>query len=174
MSLEEVRKRLQALDNKTIKVGWFREATYDGKTSVAQVATWNEHGTVIPVTEKMRGWFGVRGIHLKKSTTHIVVPPRPFLRPCCEENMAKWKQEMENSVQAVMEGNVTPDQAAEMIGGMVVGDLQEAISKVREPPLSPVTVAFRASRKGGETSDQPLNDTGHMIATVTFKVDDES
>lgn len=174
MSLDDLKKRIKSLNNQRIKIGWFKEATYDGKTPVAQVALWNEHGHTAKVTEKMRGWFGAHGVHLRKDTTHISVPPRPFLRPCCDDNREKWKQEMGNAVQAVIQGNVSVQSACEMLGGMVAGDLQESISKVRQPPLSPVTVGLRASRKGGETSDQPLNDTGYMIATVTYKVNDES
>ena len=173
VSLDDISRKLKEIGNRRIKVGWFKEATYDGKTPVAQVALWNEYGHTANVTPKMRGWFSAQGIHLRKDTKQINVPPRPFLRPCCDENRGKWKQEMGNGVQAVLEGNVSAGQMTEMIGGMVAGDLQESISKVRTPPLSTATVMLRNNRKG-QASDQPLNDTGYMIATVTYKVNDES
>jgi len=36
-----------------------------------------EGGATIRVTEKMRGWFASKGLHLKASTSHIFIPPRP-------------------------------------------------------------------------------------------------
>lgn len=36
-----------------------------------------EGGATIRVTEKMRGFFASHGLHLKPSTTHILIPPRP-------------------------------------------------------------------------------------------------
>lgn len=175
VSLKDIKEKLKSIGNRKIRVGWFKESTYDGKTPVAQVAVWNEYGVPnIPVTDKMRGFLGANGLHLKKSTTHLHIPARPFMRTCCDDNRGKWKEEMQNGVQAVLAGNVTAEQMTEMIGGMVAGDLQESISKVRTPPLSTATVMFRQNRKGGASSDQPLNDTGLMIASVTYKVNDES
>lgn len=52
------------------------------ETYLANIARVHEEGAVIPVTPKMRRFFFARwGIRLKASTTHIVIPARPFLRP---------------------------------------------------------------------------------------------
>ena len=44
-------------------------------TMVAKV---QEYGTTIAVTDKMRGWFGHHGIHLRSSTIFIRIPGRRF------------------------------------------------------------------------------------------------
>ena len=44
-------------------------------TMVAKV---QEYGTTIAVTDKMRGWFGRHGIHLRSSTIFIRIPGRRF------------------------------------------------------------------------------------------------
>ena len=36
-----------------------------------------EGGATIRVTEKMRGWFASHGLHLRPSTSFILIPPRP-------------------------------------------------------------------------------------------------
>ena len=52
----------------------------DGKDAV-QIAAVHEFGCTIEVTPKMRAYLHYQGIHLKKETTHIYIPARPFLRP---------------------------------------------------------------------------------------------
>ena len=45
----------------------------------------NETGAIIPVTEKMRRFLHSQGIHLRASTTEIILPARPWFWPT-------WKQ----------------------------------------------------------------------------------
>ena len=45
----------------------------------------HELGGSIRVTKKMRGYLHYKGIHLRKSTTRITMPPRPFLQPALEQ-----------------------------------------------------------------------------------------
>ena len=52
----------------------------DGKDAV-QIAAVHENGCIIAVTPKMRAYLHYQGIHLKKETTQIYIPPRPFLKP---------------------------------------------------------------------------------------------
>jgi hypothetical protein len=54
--------------------------TKDGK-SMVNIAATLFHGKSIAVTEKMRGWLAANGMHLKKTTTHIVIPPRDPITP---------------------------------------------------------------------------------------------
>ena len=45
------------------------------------IAAVHEFGTTINVTPKMRAYLHFNGLHLRKDTTHIYIPARPFLRP---------------------------------------------------------------------------------------------
>jgi len=45
----------------------------------------HEFGGTINVTKKMRGFLHYKGIHLRKNTTNINIPARPFLRPALED-----------------------------------------------------------------------------------------
>jgi hypothetical protein len=47
----------------------------------AMVAKIQQRGITIDVTEKMRAYLAANGLHLRVSTTAIVIPPRPFIGP---------------------------------------------------------------------------------------------
>ena len=49
--------------------------------NVANIAAVHEFGCMIKVTPKMRAYLHYNGLHLKKSTEYIHIPPRPFLSP---------------------------------------------------------------------------------------------
>lgn len=62
-------------------VGVNRQAvTADGK-SMVNIAKVQFYGASIRVTEKMRGWLAVNGLHLHADTTHITIPPRNPIPP---------------------------------------------------------------------------------------------
>ena len=171
MSIKDLKERIKSLDNLNVKIGWFAETRYDDSTPVAQVAQWQEYGTA-------------------------KIPPRPFFRPCMDANKGRWQQDMDKACKAVIDGKVGAKDALTAVGEGVKSDLQQTISRVSSPPLSPVTLLLRQWRKEGQAingtavlraisavrkgveakgvSDQPLNDTGHMIASVQVKVSDES
>ena len=67
-----------------VKAGILEDATNantKGGAGIAAYAVWNEFGVPnIPVTDKMRAYMHYQGVHLKKDTTSISIPARPFMR----------------------------------------------------------------------------------------------
>jgi len=59
-------------------VGVLKGKIKDGK-DIVDIATILHNGATIPVTKKMRHYLASQGFYLKSSTTHLVIPPRPFL-----------------------------------------------------------------------------------------------
>ena len=51
------------------------------KGEAGKIAAVHEFGCTIAVTPKMRTYLHGIGLHLRASTTHINIPPRPFFRP---------------------------------------------------------------------------------------------
>jgi hypothetical protein len=49
----------------------------------------NEYGATINVTERMRAFLHANGIHLRASTTEMILPPRPWFWPTWEKNKDK-------------------------------------------------------------------------------------
>lgn len=164
LTLKQLIKRVEEFDKVSGRVGWFESARYDDGKPVAQVAMWQEYGT-------------------------SRIPPRPFLNPTAEEKREEWAETISKGAQAVIKGNFTAEQVMTVTAQQAAADIRVAISEVREPELSPVTLLLRKWRKEGReingtafyeavqavkngaraegVSTQPLNDTGYMIATLT-------
>lgn len=172
--IKQLQKALESANGETLQVGWLSSANYDGDTPVAQVAFWQEFGT--------------------KSA-----PPRPFFRPAIADNEDKWAKLVESGASAVIEGRATMADVFNGLGLMAQADVKNAITGPQEA-LSPVTLALRrlknegveingtlvgavaAAIANGETGSgqlgapygntTPLNDTGMMLATITYNVGD--
>lgn len=174
-NLKALQQRLKSADRKELQVGWFEGARYDDNTPVAGVAAVQEFGAP------------ARGI-----------PPRPFFRPTIADKSKSWSELIADGTKAVINGSATYDQVMNGLGLQVVGDIQKTIATENYPALSPITLALRNLRDdgykvggalvgavasavaNGETgpgqlgepsaNTTPLNDTGIMIATMSYEV----
>ena len=173
-ALKKIQEALEGAVAETLQVGWFSSANYSDSLPVPQVAFWQEFGT--------------------KSA-----PPRPFFRPAIAENKDKWSMLVDSGAGAVLEGRASMSDVFNGLGLTVQADVKNAINGTHEA-LSPVTLALRklkndghivngtlvgavaAAIARGETgpgqlgepfgNNTPLNDTGMMLATITYNVGD--
>lgn len=145
-----IKKVLEELGRKEIKVGFFESAKYPDGTPIAYVAAIQEFG-------------------------HGPIPPRPFMRPAEQQNAAKWQKGIAAGVKAALNGEVTIEHALEQVGMVAAGDVRKAIRAVTAPPLADSTISARQSRLKGKksASTKPLVDTGQMIQAVTSAVVDK-
>ena len=90
------------------------------------------------------------------------IPERPFFRSALEEAKPKVIQTLKTAIDP-KKMTVGP-QLAGRIGAQVAGEVQKSITRWRTPPNAPRTIA----KKG---SSNPLVDTGHMRASVTWEVE---
>ena len=163
-SLKDLIKRVEEFGKVKAQAGWFESARYDDNTPVASVAMWQEYGT-------------------------SRIPPRPFVAPTVEEKREEWERTISEGAKAVAKGTHTAEQVMTVVAQQAAADIRVAISQVRAPELSQVTLLLRQWRQEGMeitgrtvyeairavqegtraegVSTQPLNDTGHMIATLT-------
>jgi hypothetical protein len=167
-------KALKALDKANVRVGWFDSSKYndENQTPVAYVAAINEMGP------------------------HA----RPFMRPTADERDREWAAVMFGLSKQVIKGQLTVEQALEGVGLTVGADIQQKITSIYDPKLSLITLLARKARRDGEKvtgktigefaarvkkdpsavenevagiSTKPLNDTGYMLATVSFSVNEQ-
>lgn len=165
--------KLKELDDKALKIGWFKTAKYESGTPVAYVAAIQEFGSA------------------KNS-----IPPRPFMRPTYIAKKKDWLDVAARGARAMLRGSETAESVLDKIGFQAEGDIAKTISEVTAPPLSNITLQLRRWRMDGRVitgktvgeaarevakpgwkkpnvSDKPLVDTGVLLATLTHVVEDD-
>lgn len=138
-----------------------------GRTStinMLELAQILHEGCRIKVTKKMRGWFGYQGIHLKASTTEIVIPARPWIDAANEQAGAMVFGIIEKAVGNAIERGTCRGRAVwERVGLAVVGLIKKRMVDLREPKNSPLTIKWKGS-------DNPLIDHGHLLRSNIHEV----
>lgn len=112
----------------------------------------------------MRKFLASQGLHLKKTTTHITIPERAFLRNGYDENKDEVIRKAEALIGDVVGGTMTAEQLFEVVGLLLSGKIKDYATALDSPPNHPFTV----KRKG---SSNPLVSTGDMIGSITYKVE---
>lgn len=158
-----------------VRVGWFSSAKYPNGTPTAYVAAIHEFGA------PSRG-----------------IPARSFMRPTINAKTGEWSQQMRYYAKQIVNGSMDTLSALTGLAAVAHGDVQTALARIKEPPLSPLTVYIRKYVKEGGTihgygdiirlrhqmakdeangtldlsgvSADPLDFTGYMRATLTYTV----
>lgn len=167
-------------DEYIIQAGWFENSKYNSKTPIGGIAAVQNYGAVIhqSVTDKQRAYLAAIGFRLKKETKNItiVIPPTHFWENCQTQNAQKWKEQIKKAWASVLLGNIKAENAMEMIGMLIEGDIVKAIKAVNEPPLAKSTIKARINTYKNKKVPQDtginkrLNSTGEMISSVSHKV----
>lgn len=90
------------------------------------------------------------------------IPERSFLRATVDANAAVYGQELDDTVQAHIDGDRTLTEGLALLGARVEGDVKQYMTDLQDPPNAPATIA----RKG---SSNPLIDTGRLRAAIRHK-----
>ena len=154
----KMQARLEQLDGKKVSVGVL------GGGEQTWLASIHEYGCRIEVTPKMRNYLAATGLHLKKTTTHITIPERAFLRNGYDENKDDVIKKAEAVLGDVIGGSMSTDQFFELIGLLMKSRIQDYARDLDSPPNHPYT----ADRKG---SSNPLVHSGDMIGAISYKVE---
>ena len=88
-----------------LEIGFFETARYPNGTFVAQVARYNEFGT-------------------------LNIPMRPFFRNAINKNIKKWYATLQNAITQ----NATPSKALSIVGEVARADIIQSITDLRTPP----------------------------------------
>lgn len=154
-NISKMTKTVQMLDGKTVDVGC------DWANAWLQLAGIHEYGCRIPVTPKMRAFLHSQGVHLKESTTEIVIPERSFLRAGHDANADRVIKQTERAVGQVIAGKMTVDDLLDFCGQQMATAIKKYARDLSSPPNSSYTI----EKKG---SSNPLVDTGQMIESITW------
>jgi hypothetical protein len=171
-AFQELNQRLEQLAGVQSKVGWFESAVYPGGRPVAAVAAGNE--------------LGIPGRS---------IPARPFFRPTAAEKSKEWAEHAASLANRVLAGKMSAFEAMDTLAGLAEDDVLKTILAISSPPLSPITLGARKYRREGKTvtgatigeiarklkdgtlditgvPDKPLDDTHHMIDTLTHATEE--
>ena len=165
---------LTALEKVDGKVGWFESAKYPDGTPVAGTMAVQELGS-----------------------PKMSIPPRPYFRSTSAEQAAAWKAISGQLANRVLAGEITAEQAMDLLTQQAENDVLRKIESITAPKLSDLTLAARKYRKEGKkvtgatlgelsrklrdkqidlsgVSTKPLDETGRAIATLTHIVESKA
>lgn len=137
-----------------VRVGFLGSATYpagkDVGKQVAQVAAWNEFGTIAPDANEENN----------QGETPKGIPERPFIRTMVAKKSPRWGQQLGV---ALKKSNYDAMKGLAIMGEIMQGQMRDSIENWTNPPNADATV----KRKG---FNKPLIDTGFMKTSVDYQV----
>lgn len=159
-NVEKLLNIIDDLASHEIHVGIFGQ----DDSKILMIATVNEFGWNIDVTDKMRGYLAATGLHLKADTKQIHIPERSFIRGGYDKNKANIEKQISNKIEKVITFELTVDQFYNQMGQACVGMIQEYLTNLSDPANHPYTI----DNKNGKTN--PLINTGELRQKITYKV----
>lgn len=152
----EVKRRFARLNNKSIEVGYIDNPELE---FIAQI---QEHGAVIPVTQKMRFYLGMKyNIWLSPEKNNIVIPPRHFMYTAFEANKGDYGKRLMKFYSTSKNVN----ESVNLLAQSIVGDVQNSINQhfVKWEDNSDMTIFLKGFNR-------PLVNKGNLLEDVTYKV----
>lgn len=145
----------------SVKAGFLPGTSYPDGTPVAAIAAVQEFGAVI------------RKPAAHGSTSHSIIPSRPFMRNAVAQDARKWKEVFRQAFMESLAANRQPDRllqtlhaptaALQQTGQAMQASLTHAIQALHTPPNAPATIRRKGSYK-------PLEDTKTLLHSVSFQV----
>lgn len=124
----------------TLRVGFLEGGTYPDGTSLPMVAAVHE--------------FGAPGAG---------IPPRSYFRPAIANKSESWGDDLAATLKGTKYDAV---RSLNIVGMVMVGDVQESIANVDSPPLSDITLMLRKMR----SENQSLHVTGATVGEAARRV----
>lgn len=153
----EMVANLQNVDGKKVNVGVIGEQAW--------LAGIHEYGCKIPVTPKMRAWLHGHDIHLKPTTTQIVIPERSFLRKGFDENVEKVMKKIQRFADLIIHGKISDEEFLGSVGELLRDAIKKYALDLKEPAKSAATLKLHPN------ATNPLVQTGDMIEHIGFEVE---
>lgn len=183
-NLKQLQKAVKKLKNAEVRIGVEEGATEASGVPVSQVATWLEYGWTQTVTQAQRGWLGVHGVHLRKETQTLTLPPRPTFKATAETHKSKWIKTFNFAMKSLAKA---PDIAIKkgliMVGEQAQGDVQDTIINNgteghKFAPRSGATTALltlfaqghKVKGKNNTTTEKALKNTGTFLHSIVYEI----
>lgn len=155
--IPEVLSTLEELNGRKIHVGVLGE----GKQQM--IASVQEYGIQIKVTDKMRRFLAAKGLYLKKETDHITIPERSFIRAGWDQHEKDVLDKSDELILDVINNGISVDTFLDALGQESRDLIRDFARDLRNPANHPFTV----EQKG---SSNPLVDSGGLIGAITYEI----
>ena len=155
--IPEVIRRMEELNGALVRVGVLEEG------EIKMIATVQEFGISIAVTQKMRNFLASQGLYLKKTTSHIKIPERSYIRAGWDENEKEILDKIEQLVKECVSKGISVDAVLDGTGQETQDRIRDYARDLKDPANHP----FTKERKG---SSNPLVDTGNLIQNIVYEV----
>ena len=99
------------------------------------------------------------------------IPARPFFAPTIANNKEQWVKITEKQLARYAQGNGDVYSVLDPLAITASEQVKETIAGIYDPPLAEYTLEQRRAR--GNQSTKPLNDTGRMVASISWAVNKE-
>lgn len=161
---DDLSRQLKKLNRKKVNIGIVGKSD----SLLLTYAAVNEYGANIKIPDdgRMRRKLAGMGLYLKKTTTHIVIPERSYIRSTFDNK--KVLKALENKIvptaAKVALGKLPAESILEYIGIYYTAAIKSTIANMREPENHPFTVERKGSGKG------ILVDSGRLLTAISYEV----
>jgi hypothetical protein len=169
--LNRLKEQLRALNGAQVIVGVQGEPgvnsageTVSSDKKMLQIAYVHEFGFDIGVCPKIRWWYRKNGVHLKKTTTHIHIPERSYIRTAHANGKTTLREVYGDHALRMLRGEIEPEEVLEKLGVAAVEEVHTEMSDL-SPPLSDLTMKKRKNK-----NPAPLGDKGTLFEHITYRV----
>lgn len=112
----------------------------------------------------MRAWLHANGLHVKDSTTEIVIPERSFLRSSFDKHSQDVIKDVKKLIPLMVNGRISGDDVLNQCGAWLRDMVKDYAIELRKPENHPFTV----ERKG---SSNPLVSTSDMVDHIEYEIE---
>ena len=133
--LKDLGKKIK--QSASVEVGFMEDATYEDGTPVALVAMIQDYGA--PAAN---------------------IPPRPFFRNMIQAESEHWGEDLATLLKST---DYNSEQALDLMGKEIAGELRDSINEFDSVPLAPATIASKGF-------DKQLIHTADMFRNVDHRV----
>lgn len=160
-NIEKLKQILATLGSKKIKIGIFGS---EG-SEILMIATVNEFGCDITITNKMRWWLRTHGLPVKDTTESIHIPERSFIRKTANEKQDEISTFIKSSLNMLFSFQIDADTFLKRIGIYLAQITQQTLTNTTDPANHPFTIM----RKDGK--EHPLIDSGRLRESITYQIE---
>lgn len=162
---KKIKEEIRKAGRMSVKIGVLSDSETKDGMNMAKLARIQEYGTTIPVTSKMRGFFGAQGYHFRKDKESIVIPERPFMRQTFDKKKTEIKEFIGSEYKKILEGKGQVITGLKKIGLKYKGFIQQEISSGNFEKNSALTLELKKPKT------KPLINTGRLRGSINYELE---